>query len=206
MSHTHINHDGPISLRMLTSKHRSGYKPIAVCSPHNFHLAQSFGAVATFDYKEPDCAQSIRAYTSGTLWYAIDCVSDDWSAEVCQKALGRAGGRRACLELQGPDVLMQRKSVKSEFVMQYEIFGRPVSLSPHDTAYSRVANPGALELGRWWYKTLEDLLEKKMIRPHPVRKMGSSWDSILESLEHLRRGEISGEKLVVELPVDCTAE
>lgn len=95
--------------------------------------------------------------------------------------------------------MTQRKSVKSEFVMQYEIFGREVSLD--GSAYCREANPRAVEIGRWWYRLMDKLLEQRVIRPHPTRKIGESWDSILGGVEQLRQGAVSGEKLVVLLPI-----
>ncbi|CAG8958436.1 hypothetical protein HYFRA_00011113 [Hymenoscyphus fraxineus] len=126
---------GTMAIQMLRL---SGLQPIAVCSPQNFALVQSFGAVAVFDYMSPTCGMDIRAWTKNTLSHVLDCISDVQSAEICYKALGRAGGRYVCLELQQPETLAQRKAVHAEFIMGYELFGKPVALPG---GYGRDANP-----------------------------------------------------------------
>lgn len=70
----------------------AGLRPIATCSPANFDLALKFGADKVFDYHDPACAADIRAYTSGQLAYALDCVSLADTTTLCYKAIGRAGG------------------------------------------------------------------------------------------------------------------
>lgn len=93
--------------------------------------------------------------------------------------------------------MAQRRSVQSGFLLQYEVFGKPISL--HDSAYNRDANPRAHQVARWWYRAMETLLENKMIRPHTIKVMDGSWESIVKGLARLQRGEVSGEKLVVQL-------
>ena len=47
------------AMGILRSAGRSGYIPIATCSPHNFDLAKSRGAEEVFDYRAPNLAQTI---------------------------------------------------------------------------------------------------------------------------------------------------
>ncbi|KFX86089.1 hypothetical protein O988_09773 [Pseudogymnoascus sp. VKM F-3808] len=61
----------------------AGLRPIATCSPANFALVLGFGAEKAFDYRSPDCAKEIRAYTRNGLKYALDCVSESDSAQLC---------------------------------------------------------------------------------------------------------------------------
>lgn len=174
----------------------SGYKPVAVCSPRNFALARSFGAVAVFDYMSPMCGADIRAYTENSLWHVLDCISDEQSAQVCYAAMGRAGGRYVCLELQPPEALSSRKAVTSEFLMGYDMFGKQIAL-PGD--YGREANEERHQAGRKWCVELGRLLAEGKIKSHPIKVLEGGWQSIIDGLELLRKGEVSGTKLVVRL-------
>lgn len=167
-----------------------------MCSARNFALARSFGAEAVFDYTSPTCGDDIRAYTNSTLWYALDCISDDQSAAICYAALGRAGGRYVCLELLADETLARRKAVQAEFLMGYDMMGQPIALS---RGYEREANPERHELGRRWCRTMERLLAEDKIKFHPIRELEGKWEGILAGLDDLRKGRVSAMKLVVPL-------
>ena len=64
------------SSELLINADRSGYRPIATCSPKNFNLVRSYGADNVFDYNAPDVAESIKAYTKNTLNYALDIITE----------------------------------------------------------------------------------------------------------------------------------
>lgn len=72
----------------------------------------------------------ISAPTPKTLCgaYALDCISDKQSVEICYAALGRAGGNYVCLEAQYAEPLGVREAVRSEFLMGYDMFGKGVAL------------------------------------------------------------------------------
>ncbi|GAB1212293.1 hypothetical protein ATERTT37_001431 [Aspergillus terreus] len=80
------------------TEYRSGYKPIATCSPHNFDLVRSRGAEAIFDYHSPTCAADIKAYTRSSLRYVLDIITDATSQAICHGAMGRTGGIYTALE------------------------------------------------------------------------------------------------------------
>lgn len=174
----------------------SGYKPIAVCSPRNFALARSFGAVAAFDYMSPTCGADIRAYTHNALWHVLDCISDAQSAQVCYAAVGRAGGHYVCLEMQPPEALASRKAVTSEFLMGYDMFGKRIALPGE---YGREANEERHVAGRRWCAEMSRLLAEGKIKSHPIKVLEGGWQGIIDGLETLRKGEVSGTKLVVRI-------
>lgn len=176
---------------------RSGYRPIAVCSPKNFGLARSFGATAVFDYTSPTCGSDIRDYTNNSLWHALDCISDTQSAELCYAALGRAGGRYVSLELQSPEALASRRAVLPEFLMGYDVFGKRIGLPG---GYGRDPNRARHQLARRWCVTMAGLLQQDRIKSHPIQVLDGGWKSILEGLDRLRKGQVSGTKLVVRMP------
>jgi len=82
----------------MTGLCRAGLWPIATCSPSNFDLVLGFGAEKAFNYRSPDCAKEIRGYTRNGLAYAIDCVSESDSAQLCYGAIDGAGGRYCGVE------------------------------------------------------------------------------------------------------------
>lgn len=144
----------------------------------------------------PSCGADIRAYTENTLWYALDCISDKQSAEICYAALGRAGGKYVCLEAQDTGSLASRKAIRPEFLMGYDMFGKGVVLPG---AYAREPDAERHALSSIWFATLERLLKEDRIQFHPIKVLGSRWQDIVDGLDVLRRGDISGTKLVVEV-------
>ncbi|OTA98396.1 hypothetical protein M426DRAFT_258962 [Hypoxylon sp. CI-4A] len=151
----------------------SGARVITTCSNKNIPLAKRYGADSTLDYLAPGNPENIRHLTGNRLRYALDCVVDKDSVECCYAALGRSGGRYTCLEL-CPEELRTRKAVKAEFIMVLDIFGKGVQL---DRGYEREPN----------------------ISPHPIEVMDGGFQGILDGLQRLRTGSISGKKLVVYL-------
>lgn len=177
----------------------SGYLPIAICSPHNFPLVRALGAVATFDYKSKTCGQDIRDYTNSELWVVLDCITDHLSTEISFAALGRAGGRYVHLEQLGDEgwaIAHRRKAVKTEFLMQYQAFGAPISLSE---SYELEARPDRREFARRWYESVEDLLRDGLLQHHPIQILKGGLDSVVSGLDEIKKGNLSAVKLVIPL-------
>ncbi len=174
-----------------------GHRPIATCSPRNFALARSYGADDVFDYNLPDCADRIRTATRGGLRFALDPFTDTRSIALCYGALGLAGGRYACLDMY-PDYLPdQRRAVKVGFVMGPALLGHRLAL---DHGYERDADPDMRAFGVRWYATLQRLLDRGALRPHPLRVLDGApgpFDAILKGVDMLKSKAVSGEKLVV---------
>ncbi|MCJ1477278.1 hypothetical protein MMC13_005949 [Lambiella insularis] len=175
----------------------SGLLPITTCSPHSFPLVKSYGAAAVFDYTSPTCGADIRAYTSNALFYALDCITDPESVATCYAALGRAGGMYTCLEACPPE-WRTRKAVTSDFVLGYEIFGRDVVLGGE---YSRKANQERREAYVRWVTVMQGLVDHSRIKAHPLRSVEGGWEGVLHGLAVLKKGGVSGQKLVVLVDV-----
>lgn len=129
--------------------------------------------------------------------HALDCITDADSAAVCFGAISRAGGRYACLEECMPEWRV-RRVVRVKEVMGYEILGDRVDLGPSST-YSREASPMCVEIGRVWVGEMQSLLDRGLVKPHPIREVQGKWDGIINGLVMLQRGEVRGEKLVVRI-------
>ena len=80
--------------------------------------------------------------------------------------------------------------------MGYEIFGKEIVLPG---GYARKADLGKSERAKEWCSEVEDLLEKGLIRNHPVELVEGVWNGILQGLGRLKRGEVRGVKLVTHV-------
>ncbi|KAI0206178.1 putative alcohol dehydrogenase [Astrocystis sublimbata] len=149
-----------------------GVSTITTCSPHNFHLAKSYGADEVYDYKEQDCAAKIRADTNNTLEYAIDCVAEDSSMRFCYAALGRVGGKYVALNPFN-EQLATRKVIEPDWILATRIDGAGSSWPP---PFACAPSPA-----------LEELVE------------GGGLPGLLDGVKILRNGGLSGQKLVYPL-------
>ncbi|KAI0199476.1 alcohol dehydrogenase GroES-like domain-containing protein [Astrocystis sublimbata] len=174
---------------------KSGYEPIATCSPASSAMVQSYGAAQTLPYSSSNCGETIFNDTKGSLRHAIDCITTPESISCCFKALARAGPRYASLEY-APEEYRTRKAVKVDLPITYVLYGREVKLKG---AYHREANPANVELGTRWRNEVEALLREDQLRAHPVREVPGKWQGIMKGLELLRSGHVRGQKLVVRL-------
>ncbi|CEJ61260.1 hypothetical protein PMG11_09797 [Penicillium brasilianum] len=172
-----------------------GHRVITTCSPKNIDLVKSYGADLVFDYKSDTCAQDIRAATKNTLRYALDPFAEASTVRLCQDAIGRTGGRYCALE-QYQEHLCTRRTVKNDLVMGGAISGNGVQLpEPYGI-------PPRPEIGNWarsWYKTVQILVDAGKLRPSPVRLLPGRFEGVIEGLNLLKEGAISGQKLVVLL-------
>nr|A0A411KUQ4.1 RecName: Full=Trans-enoyl reductase ucsL; AltName: Full=UCS1025A pyrrolizidinone biosynthesis cluster protein L [Acremonium sp.]QBC88156.1 UcsL [Acremonium sp.] len=189
---------GTMALQLLRL---AGYTPITTCSPRNFGLVESYGAVAAFDYHSETCATEMKTYTRSSLVAALDCLGNTQSAALCYAALGRAGGRYVALEKYPDSVSATRKLVKPSWVMGPVMFGRELQLAD---GYSQPADLAARAFACDWYPLAERLVHQERLRAHPVTiagpspPVGDKWaDAILCGLQELRDGSVSASKLVV---------
>ncbi|KAK6063440.1 Enoyl reductase LovC 3 [Seiridium cupressi] len=176
----------------------SGYTPLAVTSPKSASLGTEYGAAATASYTSANPVESIRSIASGKpIRHALDCITDAYSASICFGALARAGGNYACLE-ECPDAWRIRKAVRVMEVMGYEILGNRVDLGP-SSVYTRDVSKVAFDLGQTWAGELQSLVDKDLVKPHPIREIKGKLEGIVDGLSMLQRGEVRGQKLVVRI-------
>ncbi|OBT72928.1 hypothetical protein VF21_07781 [Pseudogymnoascus sp. 05NY08] len=134
----------------------AGLRPIATSSPSNFDLVLRFGAEKAFDYHSPTCAADIRAYTCNGLAYALDCVSQVDTTQLCYASIGRAGGRYVSLEPFRDTVAQTRAlTIEASWVMVLSIFGRKVAL---EGEYGRDAQPKDRQFGAMAFAAVQSLL------------------------------------------------
>ncbi|KAI1349116.1 putative zinc-binding dehydrogenase family oxidoreductase [Xylaria sp. FL0043] len=175
---------GTIAIQLLRL---SGLDPVATCSPRNFDLVRSRGASAVFDYADPHTPAAIKEYTGNRLKYVTFCYS----------AMARVGGRHTTLELIPEEVLGKRRSIKTSFVMAYEVDGNGIRLPGR---YGKPPDPTKAVKLRALFDTCQGLINSGTLRTHPTRRMKDGFEGVLDGLVLLRSGAVSGIKLVAFLP------
>ncbi|KAI1129529.1 chaperonin 10-like protein [Nemania abortiva] len=180
----------------------SGYRPIAITSPASAYLAKQYGAAATASYLSPSVAEDAQAAAGGKhkIRHALDCITTAESAAMCFSTIARRGGRYVCLEAL-EDGWVTRQAVHTNVAMGYETTGIDHDFGP-SSPYTRLADPALHERGVRWAAEVQALLDVGKLTHHPVREIKGGWDGIIKGLELLRRGKVSGEKLVVRIPQD----
>ncbi|KAK3385180.1 chaperonin 10-like protein [Podospora didyma] len=184
---------GLVAIQMLKLL---GHRVVTTCSPHNFDLVRRYGADAVFDYRSPTCAADIRAFTKNRLKRVIDPFGEAATTVLCYEAIGRSGGIYCSLE-QYRESLCKRRTVRHQLVMGPAIIGRGVILPD---PYGVPPDPELHEWSKRFYRSLQRLVDEKKLRPLPSQVLQpAGFDTILNGLELLKSGRVSGKKLVVPL-------
>jgi NADPH:quinone reductase-like Zn-dependent oxidoreductase len=173
---------------MLIVIYRSGYTVITTCSPKNFGLVKSLGAAAAFDYKDPKCAEDIKAYTNNNLKFIWDCISLESSAKLCAEVIAPGGTYGMILFLKFP-----RDDVKQLFSLGYTAVGEAVEKG--GTTFSAEKNAKNFDFMVKWMEVAEKLIAEGKIKPHPA-KVDQGLEKVLEGVDLLRHDKVSGQKLV----------
>ncbi len=174
---------------------RCGLTPITTCSPKNFAFVKSFGAEEAFDYNSPTCAQDIKAYCKNKLAYALDCITQQQTMKICYAAIGRVGGRYTALDPY-PENQATRKVVKPDWILATRITGKGCTWPE---PYGSAPDKELREFAHPFFGVMQKLLDEGKIRPHPARPSKGGFEALIEGVGIIRRGEISGEKLVYRL-------
>lgn len=143
------------------------------------------------------CVEEIKSHAGGVpIRHALDCITDADSTATCFAALGRTGGRYACLE-ELREAWRTRHALKVKVVMGYEIQGEHVELG-HDV-YTRRANAAMQACGMTWATGIRELLAVGAIMSPPTREIEGGFQGIIAGLKMLQAGDVRGGKIVVRL-------
>lgn len=166
----------------------SGYRVIATCSSRHFEKTRALGADEVFDSRDESAAEKIREITGDKLRLCMDCVSLETTAAYCEKALSSQGGEYSALL----PVKVDRANVNSRFTMAYTAIGKGLRYG------NMVLEPSAEDLAfsRRLWALAEGLLREGKVVPHTVRVGKGGLRGVLEGLEEMQAGRVSGEKLV----------
>ncbi|KAH7409111.1 chaperonin 10-like protein [Cadophora sp. MPI-SDFR-AT-0126] len=173
----------------------AGYTVVSTASQHSFDLVREYGADAVFDYRSPNVAQDISKQHPD-ISLAVDCISEKSSISICDAVIGPKGGKViTVLPISGQD---KTQGIKHELIMSYTLFGRAFQWLPPVGPKFPVVEGDRESLARF-YKGLPEWIAGGAIKALPYLEDGAGFEGILEGLEKLRAGKISGKKLVVKL-------
>lgn len=135
--------------------------------------------------------------TGGRLGHVLDCIVDPESVACSYASIGRVGGRYAGLE-RCPDEVRaratQRRAVRAEFVMGLEVFGKKVALPGE---YGRPASDEKYKKAVRHFRMFQRLLDEGKLKAHPVQIVEGGLAGILDGLQLLSKGLVSGKKLII---------
>lgn len=174
----------------------SGLHPVVTCSPRNFELVKSYGAVAAFDYRSPTCAADIRALTKNSLRHALDCITGPESIQCCYAAIGRAGGKYTALDPYPDAVAKTRRAVVADWILGPTMLGKDIAWpAPHAIKGS----PELRDFGEAWLQVVQGLLDEGQVRGHPLQVLEGGFQDVLRGMETVKAGKLSGQKLAYNL-------
>lgn len=169
--------------------------PIATCSPRSFERVKALGAAEAFDYHSPTCGADIREFTKNTLEYALDCITDTGSMNICYAAISKSGGRYVALD-PFPIRSHTRRSVVPAWIVAFTIFNKPVNWQ---RPFKREARPKDREFGEAWFQTAQKLLDENLVKAHPQEERLGGLQGVIDGLDDVRKGQVSGVKLVYKI-------
>ncbi|THH30651.1 hypothetical protein EUX98_g3514 [Antrodiella citrinella] len=163
----------------------SGFSPIiTTVSPSNFALTTSLGATHPLDRNAPLTAASLAAVTSKPITLIFDAVSSSETQSTAYGLLGEGGVLAIVLAAAIPE--------------KDRVDGKRI-VNPRGSA------PDQGTFGEELYKHLGAYLEKGELKPNKVQYVPGGLASIPDALDRLRKGLVSGSKLVVRPSETTTA-
>ncbi|KAI9729631.1 MAG: hypothetical protein M1818_008478 [Claussenomyces sp. TS43310] len=138
---------------------------------------------------DPECGSKIREITTNSLQLVLDTIATPSSAQICAEALSSTGGG-LYVNLMG--IEMPREDVKSIFFLGHTIRGEAFEYEGETWP----AVPEDYELGKKFFALTEKLLAMGKIQSHPAEVRSGGLGKILDGMQDMKEGRISGVKLV----------
>ena len=161
--------------------------------------------------RDPDCSSKIRVATSDSLFHIFDTIATADTAAICTNAVGAvanarplasgiAGTETTALYACTLDPVLPRPwsqslvPITKKPFLAYTAFGEAFWFEGEDFA----ANVEDYNFAVVFSGLVEGLLEQRKIKTHPVR-LRVGLEHILDGLNDMRRGAVTGQKLVYRL-------
>ena len=170
-------------------------KPITTCSPRNFGLVKALGAVEAFDYHSPSCGTDMQEYTKDNLKYAFDCITETGSMKICYSAIGSKGGQYVALD-PFPIRGHTRRSIQPNWIIAFTVFNKPINWQ---RPFRRDPRPRDREFAESWFQLAQTLLDEGEIEAHGHEKVAGGLAGVIDGMDRVRKGLVSGTKLVYEV-------
>lgn len=152
--------------------------------------------------------RQIREASNGSITKVLDTVATTSTAAICGAAFSSEQTKSATQHRKDKenrtycsllDVKCPRDDVDSVFFLGYSMSGESYILETDEFP----AWPEDLEFARRWIRVAERLWAEGKWKPHPEKVEGGGLLGCVDGMEEMRRGRVSGVKLVYR--VDETA-
>ncbi|KAH8754269.1 chaperonin 10-like protein [Hyaloscypha finlandica] len=173
----------------------SGLTVVTTCSSRNFEYVKSLGADAAFDYNSPSCSKDIQAWSNDSIHHALDCISEGNSPAITIPAMSTSGGiYSTLLPVPESDVRKINPNVELKHTLAYTVVGEFFKFGPQEFP----AKPQDFEFGKMFWEMSKELFEQGKLKVHRISldKYGKGFEGVLKGMNAMRKGEVSGEKLV----------
>ncbi|KAK4221925.1 zinc-binding dehydrogenase [Podospora fimiseda] len=166
-------------------------KIVSTASPHNFELAERYGATEVYDYGEgEDAAEEIREATGDEMVVGWDTISTPWTVGFCAGAMKSTGGGK--LATLHPVLPPRSGNLKVENTLAYTVFGEDWGMG--EKRYP--AKEEDFEFGKRFWGIAEKLIREGKVKPVKIELGKEGLKGVLEGLQLLRDSKVSGRKLV----------
>ncbi|KAI9850437.1 MAG: hypothetical protein M1838_005649 [Thelocarpon superellum] len=180
------------SLFAIQMAKHAGLRVVTTCSPHSFALVKRYGADAAFDYRSDTALADIKK-AFPDLTCAFDGISEGGSQTFCAEAMGPNGG--AVIALLKPEKT-SIPHVQIIGTLAYTLMGQPFQwFAPLGPKFE--AKPDDRAALARFYALLPSLTS--WLKAPPTQLVPGGFDGLLPGLDMLRKGKVSGRKLVVDL-------
>ncbi|CAJ0548433.1 Ff.00g020460.m01.CDS01 [Fusarium sp. VM40] len=167
----------------------SGLQVVTTCSPSHGEWLRKLGADHVFNYKSPTCAADIQSITGNKLAYVFDTTGTMATAQICSDAIGHEGGIYTSLE---PVAELPRSDVVNKNTMVFSAIGENFQIGGIDVPANALDHDFAVKFA----KIAGELLMQGKLVAHPVSHQKGGLEKVLEGVDMMRRGSVSGVKLV----------
>ena len=173
----------------------SGLTVVTTCSPKNFEYVKSLGADAAFDYNSPTCSKDIQSWSNDSIYHAFDCISEGSSPSITVPAMSSKGGAyTTLLPVPESDIRKMNPKVELKYTLAYTVVGEYFRFGPKEMP----ARPQDFEFGKMFWELSRELFEQGKLKVHKISldKYGKGFEGVIKGMNAMRKGEVSGEKLV----------
>ena len=110
----------------------------------------------------------------------------------CYAAIGRCGGKYCSLD-PWPENQHSRKVIAPDWILATRINGRG---STWPAPYGSEPDHELVEFAHPFFGVMQKIWDEGKIRPHPAETNNGGFDAVQDGVGRVRRGEVSGKKLV----------
>ncbi len=87
-------------------------------------------------------------------------------------------------------------TIQPSWFMATQIFGEDIAM---DGVYARTANPEDRAFGAQAFLAFQTLLDRNLIKSHPVKSMPGGWEGVVKGVTSMRSTQPSGFKLTYKV-------